>query len=234
VHRYAVASDFTAGTDVGRFLLARGHQAVCCWSEGNDRLWAHERVAGIRHAFAEAGLADCVHSFSAMNTEHAEQTRSAEAVLALLRDSLRRAYRTLGIPYRMTTLRASALDAFAAGLRRDLIYRRLAPAMKKALRARQATAWVGTNDELAVECLRYLQDRGVRTPQDVSVIGFDDAFEATSRHMSSYNFNATAAFNRMVDFLLWPNSPIAGAETGRTVFVEGFVQERATTAVAGR
>ena len=51
------------------------------------------------------------------------------------------------------------------------------PAADSALRS-GATALVAHNDLLAIGIMRRLADRGIRVPEDISVIGFDDIFAA--------------------------------------------------------
>ena len=45
-----------------------------------------------------------------------------------------------------------------------------------------STAIVAHNDLLAIGIMRRLADRGIRVPDDISVIGFDDIFAATLTH----------------------------------------------------
>jgi LacI family transcriptional regulator len=42
------------------------------------------------------------------------------------------------------------------------------------LRNRDFTAIFAASDELALGAMRALQDEGIRVPEDISVIGFDD------------------------------------------------------------
>jgi len=52
------------------------------------------------------------------------------------------------------------------------------PAAADAVLAARATAAVAHNDMLAIGVLRRLAERGVRAPEEVSVVGFDDIFGA--------------------------------------------------------
>ena len=52
------------------------------------------------------------------------------------------------------------------------------PAAADAVVASRATAVVCHNDVLAIGLMRRLADRGVRVPEDLSVVGFDDIFGA--------------------------------------------------------
>lgn len=67
----------------------------------------------------------------------------------------------------------------------DITERRLGPfrptitggvAAADELLGRGATAVIAYNDLMAIGIMRRLQDRGVRVPDDISVIGFDDSF----------------------------------------------------------
>ncbi|SDS67049.1 transcriptional regulator, LacI family [Nocardioides scoriae] len=56
------------------------------------------------------------------------------------------------------------------------------PAAADAVLATGATAVVAHNDVLAIGVLQRLAERGVRVPQEVSVVGFDDVFGADFCH----------------------------------------------------
>jgi DNA-binding transcriptional regulator YhcF (GntR family) len=229
VRQYAASADFQAGVTVGTFLIARGHRRICCWAEGSELLWGKERLAGIRRAFSDAGIADGVRSFSAWTDEYFYDSEKVQHINDHLKRTIERAAQELAIPVRSDRMTDIIGSLYVAGLYREHVFHALEPSMRQSLGSGDATAWVGMNDVRAMECLRYLQVNKVRVPERVSVIGFDDSPEAATHRMSSYNFNGVAAVNRMVDFLLWPNAPIVRSEAGRPVVVQGFVNERATT-----
>jgi len=232
VRRYSTAPDFEAGRAVGRFLISRGHRRVCCWSEGSALQWCRERLAGIRHAFAGAGMPDAVESLSAWTDEYLYDAAEVQRVNDRLRRAVQQVSRELAVPIRPERETEVVSGLYFSGIYRELVFRALEPRMREALRSRRATAWVGTADPVAIECLRYLQASGAGVPEEISVVGFDDSPDAATRRLTSYNFNGAAAVNRMVDFLLWPDAPITRSGAGVPVMVDGFVHERATTGPA--
>ena len=49
-----------------------------------------------------------------------------------------------------------------------------------AVRNRGVTGVFGYNDEIAIRCLRSLKRHGISVPEQVSLIGFDDSYLATT------------------------------------------------------
>lgn len=80
-----------------------------------------------------------------------------------------------------------------------------APAADGALRT-GATAFVAHNDLLAIGVMRRLNDRGVRVPEDVSIVGFDDIFasEFVGPGLTSLANRGAHAGRLSVEVLLGP------------------------------
>jgi DNA-binding LacI/PurR family transcriptional regulator/DNA-binding transcriptional regulator YhcF (GntR family) len=238
VHRlvkcYSIAHDFEAGRALGRFLLSRNHRRIACWADGSELQWVKERIAGMRRAFADASVPDGVLFYSAWADEYLSGAHELLRMGNRLARAVGRVSAELNVRVRPERMVGIAGALYESGVYREKVYMALEPAMQRELAKGEATAWIGLNDSLAIECLRYLQRNGVAVPRKVSVVGFDDSPEAIAWQLSSYNFNGGAAIHRMVDFLLWPDSPISRRENGPMVTVQGFVHERATTAEAPR
>ena len=90
-------------------------------------------------------------------------------------------------------LSAATVNARIAGIREALVRNRLEPApgwvhtgdpadlkfVRSLVAGRQADALICANDDTAAVLLRALESQGVRVPQDVRVVGFDDVKYAT-------------------------------------------------------
>jgi GntR family transcriptional regulator of arabinose operon len=48
----------------------------------------------------------------------------------------------------------------------------------------KVTAFVCHNDEVALKCLRILKKKGLRVPEDISLVGYDDSFIAEATDIS--------------------------------------------------
>ena len=92
------------------------------------------------------------------------------------------------------------------------------------------TAVYASNDAIAVGVIYALRDAGLRVPQDVSVIGVDDALEGVIPHLelSSYRFNDTQVGSIAFDLA---TNPPEGKEPPH-ILVPGTIVERATVAQA--
>jgi DNA-binding LacI/PurR family transcriptional regulator len=112
---------------------------------------------------------------------------------------------------------------------RALVRRRAGEYFRRLAKDPSITAWVGLNDEIAVEALIYLRSNKVRVPEDVSVMGFDDSMEAGFQGLTSYCFNGASAMHLMTEYIVRAASPLIRGDAGKPVIIEGFVHERATT-----
>jgi DNA-binding LacI/PurR family transcriptional regulator len=228
-------SDFAAGRRVGHFLLVRGHRRVCCFAVFAGGKWERNRIAGLRSVYAESGLHDAVTVCYALSAQQDRDiTRRRHASNLRIEQALAGVARRSGVAWRPTPLSDFAATHVAERLDRERIFAALEPSMRRLAKDRGTTAWVGTNDDMAADCLQFLRDQDVGVPEQVSVVGFDDSYLAASCCMTSYGFNGAAAMVRMVDYILRPNTVLDRGAASGTVLVEGAVHERSTTAGVGR
>jgi DNA-binding LacI/PurR family transcriptional regulator/DNA-binding transcriptional regulator YhcF (GntR family) len=105
------------------------------------------------------------------------------------------------------------------------------PLFKQALANRNVTAWICANDDIALTALSYLQAAGVRVPEDLSVVGFDNQpVRALKQRLTSLDFNAPAFVHRMLNHIARPPKP-RGPYRHVPIEVESVVMERDTTAL---
>jgi len=222
---FTIATTVRAGEHVGRFLLKLGHRDVAYISA----LSINRRLDGLRQAFAAAGYTDGIRTF--MIDENAPQYRvNGRDMDAVFQRTI---LGNLDPSDHVHSLMARALARYSGRIisaaSRERILENLPPLFDGALQQRQITAWVGSNDEVAVRMIGFLEKRGVRVPQEVSVVGFDDSPEAFFGGLTSYNFNAPAYVHGMLDFLLNPGPRPTSRVILEPVDIDGFITIRRTT-----
>jgi DNA-binding LacI/PurR family transcriptional regulator len=112
------------------------------------------------------------------------------------------------------------------------LYNYILPLYERAFATRGITAWVCCTDPTAMFAVDFLKKRGVRVPEDISVVGFDDSREfAYALNLTSYNFGAVAIAYRMLSFILNPKAEPA-SRLHKPIDVDGVMIERGTTARA--
>ena len=112
----------------------------------------------------------------------------------------------------------------------SILARRHAPALlEHILRTRNATAWVVYNDEVGVTALEFLRRKGVRLPEQLSLVGFDNTLEGYRLGLSSYDFNAPAIVNALLEHILAPKRAGPRALGAK---IRGMVLERRTSGAA--
>ncbi|HEX3045601.1 MAG TPA: LacI family DNA-binding transcriptional regulator [Bacillota bacterium] len=67
------------------------------------------------------------------------------------------------------------------------------------------TAFVCANDRTAIYVIKMLREKGINTPVDIAVSGFDDIFEATvvEPHLTTVRINKEEIGRRAAEELLW-------------------------------
>ena len=228
---FTIANSELPGLHVGRHLLSLGHRHVAYLSPAHQNVWSRRRLAGLRRAFAALGSSAHVSEYT---RRHESVVRgSAAAVVAQEMESV-----IAGLRKGRSAVRrhlAAALERLQSDVGAQVEWSAMAdelrPLMEQALADPRITAWVGANDTVAVLCQEFLRSRGMRVPEDISVVGFDDSTAAFSEDITSYNFNRPAAINAVISYLV--GSATQRRRGGsRDVEVEGFVAPRASTGPA--
>ena len=108
------------------------------------------------------------------------------------------------------------------------------PLFERAIDNRDATIWICENDALAMRALSFLRERGIRVPDDLSVVGFDNVpIEALENRLTTIDFNSIEVIRRMLNFVLRPPRP-RGPYRHLPIEIEGIVMERGTAGKAIR
>ncbi|MBD3243345.1 MAG: GntR family transcriptional regulator [Chitinivibrionales bacterium] len=213
------------GERVGHYLLAQGHRKVAFVTPLGGLAY-ERRLAGLRSAYEVAGLHnsvfECGPGTIAEGGRVEQDFRSVQTrVNSLLAEEAKRA-----APHDPPLHRA--LEALRQQTHLSVLaqmYRHgAAPYVEEALSHPGVTAVVGANDWVAMECLDVLKQRGVRVPQEMAVVGFDDCQEAFVLGLTSYNFNGEGAIRAMLHHLLYPSDLRARKQPD----IQGFITVRAS------
>jgi len=226
----SIASDVSAGAQVGRFLRDLGHRTVAYVSPVHALEWSAARLRGLARAFDEAGLPGGVRAFTADGTFHPHQPEPAtveEAVRAVVGG---KGPADADHSLLLRALRAS-WPQVEQSMRDLVIGQVLERLMQQALGFRDVTAWVAANDGVALDAVGFLHRSGLRVPQHLSVVGFDDTLEAFRHGLTSFNFNAPALMHAMLGWLLAGRRRGLGNRGRRSAEIDGFVTSRQSVAV---
>ncbi len=226
---FSIANNSTAGRQVGRFLVDMGHRGVGYMSPYHSESWAQERLTGLCQAYAAAGMPDAVRPFLVGRLQSGPTNALFREVAALM----------VPVAERLDTRQAAGERTFT--LLRERVARALwhasgeemlAPLLEQALSDSGITAWVACNDQVAIQCLSYLERRKVRVPERISVVGFDDHVEAFAHGLASYNFNLAAVVQAMIGYVLGSGVSRIIRRSPTPVEIEGFVTQRHSCARA--
>jgi DNA-binding LacI/PurR family transcriptional regulator/DNA-binding transcriptional regulator YhcF (GntR family) len=227
---FAHATGAVPGRDVGRYLFGLGHRTVAFLSPFEDVPWSQNRLAGLTAAMAEGSSGCTVRQFAAPDRfemativetspriRRSIETATSEALRHFAAEDSRKADVTGRMLVRLRELHD-----------RESLYARTRPVLEQAIGFREATAWVGANDSVALDALECLRQHGRKVPRDVSVIGFDDSTEASFQRLTSYSFNGLAVMRAMLLHVTDPTHGPAAANPSKPFEVPGFVTTRQT------
>jgi DNA-binding LacI/PurR family transcriptional regulator/DNA-binding transcriptional regulator YhcF (GntR family) len=218
---FSLAANRSACRQMALHLRALGHRRVAFLSPIVDSDWGTDRGEALAEAFAAAGAAGGVVPFVAPASS-SEAAPSAPAASPQydheLEQLLARSRMVKSLRYQMELV-----------MQRETVRGVLTPLMERAHAAADVTAWVAANDDIALECMDYLEAQGRRVPGDISVAGFDDNLEAFFRKLTSFNYNEPGAIHAMLSHVLEAGVGAARSARGPVTEVSGFVNVRGTT-----
>lgn len=229
MRRYTLGFSRQAGRQMGHVLLRLGHRRVAFLSPLHRALWSRNRLAGVREAFADAGLPDAVREYVLADYFLPEELAAHSS--GVTDDIASR----LATPSELadSDLHCRVLHSLEqqvpSVLQREAYAHGMLPLMEAALADEQATVWVAADDDTALPCIQFLHERGRRVPEDISVAGFDDSLAASMQKLTSYNYNGSAYMRAMLAHVIGPGSPESGPPGSASVEIEGSVVPRQTT-----
>ena len=225
---FVMAFTATAGTAVGRYLHQLGHRTVAFFGESAGGLYVRNRLAGLRRHLHDNGRGTVRPLWVDAAPWPGDGDRGpATEATAPVRQFLTQLHGVSRNPHRNRLEQDARMLAWLHGPMRE----RLLPLASEALAMREVTAWVAANDSLAFVLLDFLARRRVRTPQDLSVVGFDDMELSLGAGLTSYNFNMPAVVDAMLAHVL-AGAPRSSRARPQQVEVSGYVVARATSGPA--
>jgi DNA-binding LacI/PurR family transcriptional regulator/DNA-binding transcriptional regulator YhcF (GntR family) len=227
------ASPFPAKT-VAKYLLSLRHKKIAFISPFHKAPWSKIRFQSCAAIYQDAGLADGVEPFVldqyAYQWDYLHGTGKQDDMLSLMNRYAQWEKNVYpGFSEKSRTLRYGLSKYLTewncAG---GEIYSTMRPLFKKALSDRTITAWVMANDFAAALAIDYLKEMNMQTPENVSIISFDNTLDAMEYQITSYDFNNTGIVTMMLRSILAPSSisPRGGDEI---LEVEGRIVVRRST-----
>ena len=184
----------TAGSDIGTFLFTRGHRNVAFFSLTPESEWSRARMQGISDSIATRTNRSAVRQFSS----GAQRTWKS---------------------FVQTCKYSSIMEAFPGTSEESLFYKQqyINPFLRQfhqrnimeeffisALQHPEITAWVGANDECAILAYFFLRRNAVKIPDTIALAGFDNSAISYAYGITSYDFNAIAAGNAILQYIFSP------------------------------
>jgi DNA-binding LacI/PurR family transcriptional regulator len=214
-----------AGLQVGHYLLGLGHKRIAFFSPYTAPL-ATDLAAGLVQAASLAGLPDAIVDFT-RNRQFSAEEFGAKVMARYNK------YVDVGpgLPRDYTEshrrLARSSWDVHEDAT----LYEMLEPSFGQALTDRNITAWVGSDDTVALMAWSFLRAKKRSIPRDISLVGFDNTFDALQFDITSYDFGLGATASSALHFLLRPSWSARVRGLSRPL-IDGSVIERGSTARA--
>ena len=233
---FNISNGLGPGRDLGRYLMAGGHTACAYFSVHHDSPWSRRRYDGLNRTYTDAGLRGRVHRLASQPPVEYHRggpfnPNAAKALTPLLSTDLAALNDGHRIRERAFRHLIYGLDSFWWV---DTVRRLVRPMAEAALARNVCSAWVAETDIVAFVLLDALENAGRNVPGDISVVSFDNSYQSFLYGLTSYDFNAPAAFRAMIDHLLHPYGKRGLPGAGGAVEIEGFLRIRSSSSKAPR
>jgi DNA-binding FadR family transcriptional regulator len=215
---------------VGRFLRIMGHSKIAYISPFHRTWWSKLRLETLARMLAGEGADGDVVSFTLdefaapIDFLPFARRRCDTTPLTSYCESLRA---RLPAPFLQPIDWVKFEDTLEHILANCEVSLRCEKLFTRALSTPGITAWVCANDSIAVLAQKFLKRKNIEIPRDVSLIGFDDTYEAMKLGLTSYNFNFQSVVNQVLDFIVRRGR--SGKPKQMIVEIEGFLSQRQST-----
>jgi DNA-binding LacI/PurR family transcriptional regulator len=183
-----------------------GHTSAAYFSIYQELFWSRERLRGVRDEYSRAGFSNGV--FAETMDRPAEYDIENQRPFGPLASYINSHFTALPAQYHRRYDMQFWNVYFAAMTLRDIDHwsRALAPQFER-MRDSGATAWLTANTVLAVPALHFLEDRGIRVPDQLTLFSFDNTQEAYQNDLTSYDFDFPGMARDAWSYILYPSSP---------------------------
>lgn len=224
-----ISATQACGRDVGNHLISLGHRRIAFLNPFEPAHWVLLRDRGLESAMVDAGLGDGLARCGLDSPMSIRLAWSAAIESASYREFLSQArsfeqwlHDDSGGVFRPPVCRR-----ITPTLRQYVNNLRALPLFERALADPNITAWVAVSDAMALAAMDFLAKRRVPVPRRLSVVGFDDTYEALTSGLTSYNFNVPRLIHAMLEFVLRRERP---SPPGGVYEIPGHVVARRTAA----
>jgi len=194
IHYHDQGHSTENGVLMTRHLMELGHKHIAFISPWHANSWSIKRLQGIQE---EAKRHGCLIDVCILNGDS-----EWDRLIPAENDPFIQKKFPIQLIEKMVE---GSSDAVRSQLCSELGWNRIRkdmePLFEQAL-ASQATAWIGANDICALNALKWLKEKGIQVPKDISVAGFDDTIEALRFDLTSFRFSCASVARSMIHQIL--------------------------------
>ncbi|MBD3420411.1 MAG: GntR family transcriptional regulator [Chitinivibrionales bacterium] len=213
---------------IAHYLLSLGHKHIAFISPFHDAVWSQQRLKGLREVYAMAGSGVAVSAY--ISHKPFKESALEHSGIQVLQRAFHAWRRTAQVEF-IKEVEPLFATIEEKGIRWGELRRQLKEHFSKALSDRSITAWVFPTDFLGDVAMDFLADRGIKIPEAISLIGFDDSFRSLRCGLASYNFNIEAVANAMLQYVI--HGKVPGVPNDRKcIEIKGAIVNRRSIARA--
>lgn len=204
------------GIILTRHLIELGHKHIAFISPWHANSWSLKRFKGIEEEALRSGCR--VDVFCLFGDSEWDRLIPAETDPLLIKSFPAKVIEKIveGSSERIRNLMIAELGW-------NRIRKDMEPLFAQAFES-GATAWIGANDVCALNALKWLGEKGIQVPKQISVAGFDDTIEALRSDLTSFRFSCASVARSMIYQIL------AGIKAPTLTRHKGTVVVRGSTA----
>lgn len=193
------------GRILGQYLLEMGHRRAAYLSVYHGHPWSVSRYEGLCRAFASFGHNAGIPAFtiSGRGPDRDAFVRcQADAFTRYLREVVHIEHLdSPSDPEQIFTL-IHNVDIVSARAIEEAIMTVGTSLFTSCLEDKRVTAWVAANDLTMLGIRRFLRERGIDVPRQLSLVSFDNSRWAKRCRVTSYDFNVEELARAVLEFCL--------------------------------